>query len=357
MGKEKNNFMKFHSLFSLVLLFMLGSATTSLAQKKQYKVGCVGFYNFENLFDTEDDPNIRDEEFTPEGSKRWTPELYQEKLDHLAEVISQIGTDLTPDGLAILGTAEIENRKVLEDLVKHRKLRSRNYKIVHFDSPDKRGIDVGLIYQPKYFTPTHVEAIKVNPILPSGDTLFTRDVLLVSGLFDGDSLHVLVNHWPSRRGGAKRSQPLRNLAAMSNKMAIDKIRKRDPDARIVIMGDLNDDPTSPSVKDVLQAKSKPKKTAKDELFNPMHEYYKKGIGTTAYRDAWSLFDQIILSGSLLNPRDNGYRYYKAEVFNKPYLTQKTGQFKGYPMRTFVGDEYRGGYSDHFPVYIYMVREL
>ncbi|MEO1516588.1 MAG: endonuclease/exonuclease/phosphatase family protein [Bacteroidota bacterium] len=348
--------MNFNS-FCYFLLFSLLCTSSTYAQKKQYKVGCIGFYNFENLFDTLDDPDIRDEEFTPDGSKRWTKSLYQEKLDHMADVVSQIGTDLTPDGLAILGTAETENRKVLEDFAKHPKLRARNYQVVHYDSPDSRGIDVALLYQPKYFTPSHTEALRLKIPLDNGDSLTTRDVLLVSGLFDGDSLHVLVNHWPSRRGGELRSRPNRIRAAMLNLEAVRKIQERDPDARIVIMGDLNDDPTSPSVKQILKAKSKRKKVASDELYNPMYDFYKKGVGTTAWRDAWSLFDQIIISGTLLQPTDNGYRYYKAEVFNKSFMTQKIGQFKGYPLRTFVGDSYRGGYSDHFPVYMYMVREL
>lgn len=339
------------------LFIILTSITTLSAQDKQYKVACVGFYNFENLFDTEDDPLIRDEEFTPTGGKGYTEELYKEKLGNLEKVVAQVGTEMTPDGLAILGVSEIENRKVLEDFVKQPKLVDRNYQIVHFDSPDKRGIDVALLYQPKYFT--FLNARKIDMTTPRGenDTLFTRDILLVSGEIDGDVMHFLVNHWPSRSGGEARSKPGRALAALKNKEVCDSIFQIDPKAKIVIMGDLNDDPVSPSVKDVLQARGKKHKVKKTGFYNPMTDFYKKGLGTTAWRDAWSLFDQLIVSEGLLNPTDKEYKFYKAKVFNQKFMTQKTGQFKGYPLRTFVGDQYMGGYSDHFPVYLYMVKEI
>ncbi len=338
----------------LLALFLFSGV---YAQKKQYKVACVGFYNLENLFDTFDDPETYDEEFTPEGDRNWTTELYQEKLKNLARVISELGTDLTPDGAAILGVAEVENRLVLEDLVKDPVIAGRDYQIVHFDSPDRRGIDVGLLYQPKYFTLTNSQALTLLIDDENGKRIYTRDILFVSGELDGSPLHVLVNHWPSRRGGEAASAYLRNAAATICKNVKDSLLQIDPKAKIIVMGDLNDDPNSPSVKKVLGAKKKIKQVKEGDFFNTMYSFFKKGIGTLAYRDAWSLFDQIIISEGLTDKSQPGYRYLSAAVHNKPYLIQRVGHFKGYPFRTFDYDNYIAGYSDHFPVYIYLVEEL
>jgi len=343
------------TFFSLFLVL-----TTSLLcaqNKQQYRVGAIGFYNLENLFDTENDPKIRDGEYTPTGSRTWTDKLYQKKLDNLSKVVSEMGTDLTPDGMSLLGVAEVENRRVLEDLVKQPAIRKRNYQIVHFDSPDRRGIDVGLLYQPKYFKVESAAALPVEIFESDGDRKYTRDVLYVSGKFDNDPLHVFVNHWPSRSGGAAASQAFRNAAAMEVKLVCDSLLQADPKAKIIIMGDLNDDPSSPSVKKVLNAKYKAKQVKPQGFFNPMYNFFRKGIGTLAYRDAWNLFDQVIISEALLNSGKEGYQYYKAQIFSPKYLYQKTGNFRGYPFRTFGGNTYLGGYSDHFPVYIFLVKSI
>ncbi len=341
----------------LTLIFLFFLLSFSNAQDQQYKVACIGFYNLENLFDTEDDPAINDEEFLPTGTRLWTTEVYQEKQRNLARVISELGASLTPDGVAILGVSEIENRRVLEDLVKEPALASRNYQIVHYDSPDRRGIDVGLIYQPKYFTVTGSKAIPLMIYGENESRIYTRDILYVAGLLDGEPLHVLVNHWPSRRGGEAATQPYRNAAALICKNVKDSLLQIDPNAKVIVMGDLNDDPTSSSVKKVMAAKHKKDAVKAGDFFNPMHEYFKKGIGTLAYRDAWSLFDQIILTEGLVNEKQDGFRFYKAQVYNEKYLIQKTGQFKGYPYRTFDFDNYIAGYSDHFPVFVYLIKPL
>lgn len=333
------------------------SPIISQTGNEQYKVGCIAFYNFENLFDLEDDPNIRDEEFTPSGRNNWTAEKYNEKMGRLEEVILNVGTEVNPDGPAILGVSEIENRKVLEDLVKQPKIKHRNYQIIHFDSPDKRGIDVGLLYQPKYFTPKESKVIPFDMVKPNGDTVFTRDILMVSGLFDGDEMTFLVNHWPSRSGGEARSRFLRVHAAQHCRNVIDSLEKINPEAKVVVMGDLNDDPVSPSVKNVLRAQNKASKVKAGDTYNPMFSYFKKGIGTTAWRDAWSLFDQIILSKGYLNKNDNGYQFYQARIYNPKHMIQKTGRYQGYPFRTFAGGSYQGGYSDHFAVYVYLVKRV
>lgn len=329
----------------------------SFAQDKQYKVGCIGFYNFENLFDTTDDPDINDEEFLPTGGKQWTKERYNEKLGQLAKVVSSLGTELSPDGAAILGVAEIENKKVLEDFAKTKAVADRNYQVVHYDSPDKRGIDVALLYQPKYFEVTNSKAIPLIMHDKDGERKFTRDILLVSGNFDGEPIHVLVNHWSSRRGGAKATAKYRNKGAAICKAVTDSLVAINPNAKVFVMGDLNDDPTSPSVKKHLEAQRYKKAVKEGGFYNPWENYYRKGIGTLAYRDAWSLFDQIIVSEGAIDKSVGGYQFYKAQIFNEKYLVNKSGQFKGYPFRTFVGNTYQGGYSDHFPVYMFLVKEI
>jgi predicted extracellular nuclease len=257
-----------------------------------------------------------------------------------------------------LGVAEIENRKVLEDFVQRDAVKNRHYAIVHYDSPDPRGIDVALLYQPKYFKVLSSRAIPMKQYdAEGGISRGTRDILFVSGLFDGEPLHVLVNHWPSRSGGEKATQPYRNAAAMLCKKVVDSLQAQDPNAKVLIMGDLNDDPVSPSVKEVLNAKRDLADVRVGAMYNTMYDYYKKGIGTLAYQDAWSLFDQIILSSGLANPQALGYHFFQAKVFNAPYLTQTSGQYKGYPFRTFSGNEFIDGYSDHFPVCIYVVKKL
>ena len=326
------------------------------AQETTYKIGCIGFYNFENLFHPSDEPEKRDSEFTPAGDRAWTMELYQDKLNNLASVVSEIGTDLSPDGVALLGVAEIENRQTLEDFVLQEKIKSRNYKIVHFGSPDKRGIDVGLLYQPKYFDPVHSEKISMLGLRSTeGDTVFTRDVLYVKGSFDGDIIHVYVNHWPSRSGGEKRSRPRRNYCASQIQSHMDSIRKVDKNVKIVVMGDLNDDPMSPSVRKHIKGSNK-ENLSKDQMYNPMIDLYKKGKGTLAWRDAWNLFDQILYSPAWLKD-SKGYSLYKTRIYNKRYMVQKTGRYKGYPFRTFDGDMYVGGYSDHYPVYSFLIKPV
>jgi len=343
------------NIFFATIAVVFLSINISQAQKPEYKISAIGFYNLENLFDTIDAPDIWDEEFTPEGTKVWNSKKYHEKLERMADVISQIATKKSKDGLAILGVAEVENRSVLQDLVKQPAIANRRYNIIHFDSDDFRGIDVALLYQPKYFTPKSAKSIPVA-LYTGKEKKFTRDILYVSGLMDGELIHILVNHWPSRRGGEATTSPWRQQAAAVDKKIVDSLTALDPMAKVIIMGDLNDNPNNPSVKKVLKAKRKIKKVKSvDNMFNPMENFFRKGNGTTAYKDSWSLFDQIILSKGWLPKDQDGFRFYKAKIFNKSFLVQKKGHFKGYPKRTFAGGEFIHGYSDHFPVYIYVVK--
>jgi hypothetical protein len=339
--------------FIFVLLFY---CSVSFGQKQDYKVAIIAFYNLENFYDTTDNPIVNDEEFTPHGPKHYDSKIYWNKIEHLATVISQLGTELNPDGPAILGVAEIENDTVLNDLVHHPLIINRGYKFVHYDSRDVRGVDVGLLYNPKYFTPEQSDKLFV--LLPGGskDSYFTRDVLWVKGKLDGETVHVYVNHWPSRLGGEERSAPARAAAAQVCKNHMDSIAKVDGFQKVVIMGDLNDDPISPSVAKVLNAKAKTDDVRKGGLFNPWVDLYKKGLGTLAYQDAWGLFDQIMISQAWLDKEQSGFFFYQQHIFNKEYLVENIGKYKGYPMRTWDGNTYRGGYSDHFPTYIFVLKK-
>ncbi len=340
--------------FILAIVFTI-SIACSHAQK-EYQVIAAGFYNFENLFDTEDDPdNWGDDEFLPTSGKTWDENRYQEKLGNLAHVVSELGSELTPDGVAILGVAEVENRKVLEDFVRQPKIKERNYQILHYESPDHRGIDVALLYNPKYFEPKVTQTIPLDYVRTNGDSLKTRNILYVGGYLDGDTVHVLVNHWPSRSGGEAASSPLREHAASVNKRIVDSLVTIDPDPKVLIMGDLNDDPVNPSVRKILDAQKKLSKTKTNGFYNPMYELYQKGIGSNAWRDSWNLFDQIILSHGFVDKEAHGYRYFRTHIHNKKYLTQTFGQYQGYPYRTWAGNTYLGGYSDHFPVYVYLIK--
>lgn len=345
-------------LFQYPLFLCLFYVTFSFSQtEKEYKINTIAFYNLENLFDYEDDPLIFDDDRTPEGKDHWTKEIYEAKLVNMAKVISEIGEDITSTSPALIGVSEIENRRVLEDLLNQKPLVNKDYGIVHFDSPDRRGIDVALLYQKRLFTPTNYKAYEliIYDDQDRSKRVYTRGQLLVSGMLDGEKINIIVNHWPSRSGGEERSRPKRIKAAELNKHIMDSLFSEDPYAKIITMGDLNDDPVSPSIKDVLKSKSERQDMKVKELYNPMENMYKKGLGTLAYRDAWNLFDQIIISTELTKKDYSSYRFYKAGIFNKNYLTTPRGQYKGYPFRSFVNG-YTGGYSDHFPVYIYLIKE-
>ncbi|GAD07332.1 Endonuclease/Exonuclease/phosphatase family [Porphyromonas crevioricanis] len=339
-----------------LLLLGLFLCTAASAQQQYIKVP-VAFYNLENLFDTEKGPN-QDSDYLPEGRNKWTEERYKEKLSNMADVISRIGGR----GPAVIGVSEIENRRVLEDLVAQPQLAHLGYSIVHYDSPDLRGIDCALLYRPEIFRLTNSSAHPVN--IPGEPHIKTRDVVLASGKIDGENFHFLVGHWPSRAGGEAASIHRRMAAARVMRTLTDSIVSADETAKVILMGDFNDDPTSPSVAKGLDLKEKADPLAYNELFTPMLRLYKNGIGTLAYRDVWNLFDIICVNGNLTGNNYSSFRLYQdpntehlAFVFNKPFLRQKEGKFKGYPLRTMVGGAYQGGYSDHFPVYIYLVKEI
>ena len=332
------------------LLLHTFSAT---GQQKQYAVYPLAFYNVENLFDTQRDTTVMDFEFTPEGGLNWTPDKYRKKLTRLSTVLSRIGRQHGSAGPALIGVCEVENRKVLEDLVSQDAVKGMNLQIVHYDSPDRRGIDVALLYNPDLFR--FVEA-KVLPYhLPERPDYVTRDILMVKGVIANEMVHVFVNHWPSRFGG--KSSILREHAASVLRHAVDSIYSSRPEAKIVIMGDFNDDPVDKSIQEVLQAEGKRERVTEQGLYNTMYRHYKRGVGSLGYLAKWNLFDQIIISKPLLSNNSGKLQFWKSEIYNPDYLTTKEGRYKGYPFRTFSSNLFQDGYSDHFPVLIYLLKEL
>ena len=246
----------------------------AIAQKQQYRPAIVGFYNLENLYDTINNPMVNDEEFLPNSVRNYNTAIYMDKLSRLADVISQLGTEINPEGIAVLGVAEIENDTVLNDLVKQPAIANRNLRFVHYDSPDLRGVDVGLLYNPKYFSVLYSQPYFVQ--LPGGskDAFTTRDILYVKGMLGPDTLHIFVNHWPSRSGGEARSRPARAAAAGVVKKRIDSLMAISPNTKVVLMGDLNDDPVSPSLTEVIQAKGRQEEIKPGGMYNPWTDMYR-----------------------------------------------------------------------------------
>lgn len=393
------------SLTKLTVLVTLFS--TPLTAQQKYQSATIGFYNLENLFDTEasvgyidgtleyTNPNyhvsiaadqvskydtvsfkerytyeniqgkkiirplILQDEYSATGKKVWTEARYNQKLKNLAHVISQLGKDQTQSAPVIVGLCEIENRKVVEDLINQPTLKPYNYGIAHFNSFDARGVDVALIYQKDRFRVTETKPHVIEIFNDDGNRTYTRDILQVTGLLDGEEITFLVNHWPSRSGGEKASMPKRAKAAEVMKGIFDDIRAKNPNAKIMAMGDFNDDPVSPSIKKIMGAKGDKDKVKDSDIYNIMEPMYKKGMGTLAYRDSWNLFDQILTTGNMVETKKEykSYKIYKSDIFSPAYTVTPEGQYKGYPFRMYGGDTYyANGYSDHFAVYTVLLRE-
>lgn len=340
----------------ILTFYLLFGSAINYQNKKDYQIETIAFYNVENLFDTVNDTLTFDDDRTALGKDRWTEERYWRKIENIAKVLSSIGLEETKSAPAIIGLCEIENRSVLEDLISHSSLKPFDYGILHYDSPDERGIDVAFLYQKKKFIPLNSQPRKLF-IYDEDKRDYTRDQLVVNGFLHGEEIHFIVNHWPSRSGGEAKSSYKREKAALLNKRIIDSVFRADANARIISMGDFNDDPTDKSFKKILQTKSKINGLKEKELYNPMEDMLKNGKGSLAYRDSWNLFDQIYLSQSLVSKNYDGFQYYKAGIFNPYYLITPSGQYKGYPFRTYSSSGYEPGFSDHFPVYVFLIREL
>jgi len=339
------------SIFFLLPFFLFGQTN------KRFKIRTIAFYNVENLFDTVNDTLIFDDERTSEGDYKWTEKRYQTKIEHISKVLSKIGENVTNTSPDIIGLCEVENRDVLDDLIQHPNLNTKDYGIIHTDSPDERGIDVALLYKKSSFIPDSFKSHRLLLFNEEGFRDYTRDQLVVSGLLDENQIYFIINHWPSRSGGEARSKPFRKKAAELNKRIIDSIRSIHFDAKIVSMGDFNDDPRDNSFKKVLKTKGKIKQLDSLSLFNPMEKLFKKGIGSLAYRDKWNLFDQFFFTSNLVTDKKKSYAFWRTGVFSPNYLKTNNGKYKNYPFRTYVGTTYQGGYADHFPVYLYLIKEV
>ena len=379
---------------AIFLILFTAFIAVSCAQN-EYKIATVAFYNVENLFDTissvdkincekkpcqhisipfSDEHHLRkgkfdyqhikdsafrktyDDDFTPHGRLNWNSEKFNRKERNISRVLYSIGRTSSKNVPTIIGLAEIENRNVLETLIKTPPLNRKQYGIVHYNSLDDRGIDVALLYNKKAFSVVSHKKIVVKLFDKKGKRDYTRDILLVSGLLDGELIHFLVTHWPSRRRGKKRSAPLRKRAAEFCRSIIDSLINETQNVKIVLMGDFNDDPMDASILKSLSTTANKKKISQNKLYNTMYDFHKRGIGTLAWNDRWNLFDQIMINSSFLGDDYSSWKFYKAGIYNENYLQQRDGRYKGYPFRTFASKTYLGGYSDHFPVYIYLIKQ-
>ena len=337
----------------VILFFALSFC---FSQDEKYQLSTVAFYNVENLFDTIDDPNNGwDESMTPKGKDKWTEKKYKTKIDNLSKVISGIGKETTNAHPTIVGLCEVENRNVLIDLVQSENLKDFNYGIVHFDSPDWRGIDVALIFDSKRFIPRKAKTYPLK-VEYKGNPSFSRDILVVFGFLDKEPINFIVNHWPSRSGGQAESEPQRVKAAEVNKRIIDSIQNIDINAKIISMGDFNDHPDDKSLK-ILTSTYNKEDIQTPGMFNPMQELSKRGRASYLFRGFPSAIDQFVISNGLISKNSN-LVYLKADVYMKRFLYTQEGRYRGYPARSMSWGVFNpNGYSDHLPIFLFLGKKL
>ena len=342
----------------LVPFLFLLVALSCYAQERKFALYSVAFYNLENLFDTIHDEHKNDFEYLPNGANHWNSLKYENKLKNMSRALLDLGTDKLPGiGASIIGVSEVENARALSDLISQPAMKERGMKFIHIEGPDKRGVDCALLYNPKFFKP---EKWFLQPyIYENGDTVRkTRGYLTVQGKLAGDPLTVIVCHWPSRFATGY----FRDIAGKQVRQLTDSIHKADPDMRIIVMGDMNDDPDNTSMAKFLGAKRKMEKVQDGDFFNPWWDILRsKGQGTLAYDGGWNLFDQIVLSRNLLDvDKKKDYRHltlYDYHIFRRSYLLQQEGKYKGTPKRTHAAGVWLNGYSDHLPTVTYLIKEI
>ncbi len=339
-----------------ILLSILLCSLTLSSIAKTPQVVAIGFYNLENLFDIYHDDGKNDYDFLPGGKYLWDKSKYEAKLKNMAKALSDMGTDVAvKDGCSIIGIAEVENSRVLDDLLNQKELKKRNYKYVHIEGQDKRGIDCALLYNPKAFQPKDVNLFPYVNVLEKDSDFFTRGFLTVKGKLEGEPLTVIVCHWPSRASDTF----YRDRAALQVKHIKDSILTQDPKMKVIIMGDMNDDPTNASMNSVLSAKAEINQVGKDDMYNPWYNILTiDNTGTLYYKGAWNLFDQIVLTPNLLETYDDigqTLRFWKNQIERRKYLLEEDGAYEGTPKRTFIGNKWENGYSDHLPVVVYLIK--
>lgn len=332
--------MKTFLLPLILLVSIAGFAQSSQSEMK------IMFYNVENLFDPEDEPGKNDEEFTPKGTRNWGYTRYRQKLSNISKVIVAAGGWEVP---ALIGLCEIENRKTIEDLTGQAPLKRLKYQFIHQESPDERGIDVALLYRKEMYEPVHEEFIAIN--FPQDPLRKTRDILYSAGVVPtGDTLHVFVNHFPSRYGGELVSEPNRIFVASLLRQRVDSLLARNPQSLIVIMGDFNDHPDNRSIHDVLKAREVKEPFSDAELYNLFALHHAQGKGSYKFQGAWGALDQMIVSGALLSGKQKvATKQDNAHVFRGNFLLEPD-KIGDKPFRTYIGLKYNGGFSDHLPIY-------
>ena len=348
------NMRQFYFLFvALTLAVVL--CGPAVAQQKRFEMYAVGFYNLENLFDTIHDKGKNDFEFLPDGTNKWATMKYTNKVKNMSEVLADMASDMLPNiGMAAVGVSEIENSRVLQALVESDALAKRGWKFIHVEGPDTRGVDCALLYNPHLFQPY---AYKLAPyLLENGsDEYKTRGYLIVSGMMSGERVHMIVNHWPSRYA----KSPARERAGVQVRELKDSLMAEDPASKVIIMGDMNDDPDDKSMKKCLGAmRYREELKSPADLYNPWWKVLREdGIGTLKYKGNWNLFDQVVFTANLVGKDRSTLKYWKPEIFSRSYMMQTEGKYKGSPMRTHAIGVWLNGYSDHLPVIIYLVKEV
>ena len=342
----------------LLVLFCTVLFGTSVSAQKKFSVYAIGFYNVENLFDTTHDEGKNDHDFTPNGSYQWNEMKYRHKLHNMATVLAEMGTDVLSNvGCAAIGLAEVENDHVMNDLTAQPELAARGYKYVHIEGPDRRGIDCALIYNPKLFTVRDTKLVPYVYDLPKDSTHATRGFLTVSGTLAGEHVTIIVCHLPSRGAGSY----YRELGGKQVKALKDSLLREDPKVKVLVMGDMNDDPTNKSMYECLSAKGEISEVGANDMYNPWYNVLvKEGTGTLQYQGKWNLFDQIIMTPNLLNKdgkKDfSELKFWKNQIFRRDYLFQESGKYKGNTKRTTAGGVWLDGYSDHLPVVTYFAKQ-
>ena len=343
--------------YMALVVFALLLGTNAAQAQRRYSVYGIGFYNLENLFDTCHDAGKNDYEYLPDGTNKWTGLKYSHKLKNMAKVLSEMGTDWLPGvGCAAIGVSEVENAKCLTDLCNQAPLKARNFKFVHIEGPDQRGVDCALVYNPSLFKVRSQQLVPYIYKLPKDAQRATRGFLVVKGVLGGENVAIVVCHLPSR--GAE--SYYREEGGRQVKEVKERLQKEDPDIKILIMGDMNDDPQDKSMAVALGAKRKIKDVPKNGLYNPWWDVLASGTGTLQYDGKWNLFDQIILSQNLLHQEgadDYGtLKLRRHQIFRRDYLFQKDGRYKGNTLRTHAGGVWLDGYSDHLPTVVYLMKE-
>ena len=331
----------------------------SVSAQKKFSVYAVGFYNLENLFDTCHDAGKRDYDFLPNGSYHWNGLKYTHKLKNMSKVLAEMGTDVLPNvGCALIGVSEVENNKVLTDLVNQEPLKARNMQFAHIEGPDRRGVDCGLLYNPSLFKVNDVKLHPYIPELPKDSNYRTRGFLTVKGELGSEPVIAIVCHWPSRFA----TSYYRELGGKQVRHLKDSLMRENPGYKIFVMGDMNDDPADKSMYTALGAKEDKENVADGEMYNPWYNIHKSGTGTLFYGGSWNLFDQIVMTPNLLAPKGKqktdvtALKFWKAQIFRRDYLFQTTGKYKGSPKRTTAGGVWLDGYSDHLPVIVYLYKQ-